>query len=232
MLTKALDFEFKATTDKRIFEGYASTWDLDLGNDIIEKGAFQVSIKDRFPKGRIKVLWQHSDPIGIPVHIEEDSKGLFVKAKISKTRLGDEVLELMNDGVIDQMSIGYDVLQDELSDDGKTRHLKELKLYEFSPVTFPMNEQTSITRVQKSRLEYEQKLTELTVLLKEGRKLNRKNVARISDAIKQLQAVLTDSENDNDDDKKFYNPSDDSYKDIEIFTNIFDEINNYTKERK
>src|SRR5699024_5429610 len=111
----ALEMELKAdelkesnvNTAERTFEGYASTWDKDKGGDIIVPGAFKKYINEAFPKGRIKVLWQHDQALGMPTEMAEDTKGLYVKARVSKTRLGDEALELMADGVIDRMSIGY-----------------------------------------------------------------------------------------------------------------------------
>jgi len=139
---------FKADDiEGRTFKGYASTYDKDLGGDVIAPGAFAKTLAER--GARVKVLWQHSEPIGRPVDMREDGKGLYVEAKISNTRLGDEALELMRDGVIDQMSIGYSVPQgkSEYQEDG-TRLIKELKLYEFSAVTFPMNEAAIITGVK------------------------------------------------------------------------------------
>jgi HK97 family phage prohead protease len=136
----------------RTFEGYASTWDKDQVDDIIHPGAFKKSIKESFPRGKIKVLWQHSEPLGMPVDMREDGKGLWVKGKVSKTRLGDEALELMKDGVIDSMSIGFTVPsgKSDYDDDG-VRHIRELKLMEFSPVTFPANENANIFAVKKLR---------------------------------------------------------------------------------
>lgn len=139
---------FKADDiEGRTFKGYASTYDKDLGGDIIVPGAFAKTLSERAV--RVKVLWQHSEPIGRPLMMREDDKGLYVEAQISKTRLGDEALELMRDGVIDQMSIGYSVPQgkSEYNQDGN-RVIKELKLYEFSAVTFPMNEAAIITGVK------------------------------------------------------------------------------------
>src|ERR1700752_875622 len=109
--TKNLPFEVKTNVDQRIFEGYASTWDKDLVNDQIIQGAFAKTIKER--KDKIKVLWQHGAPLGKPLEMVEDSKGLYVKAYVSKTQLGDEALEYMRDGVVDEMSIGYKVMDDE-----------------------------------------------------------------------------------------------------------------------
>lgn len=196
MLLKNLDFEYKTNSTDRTFEGYASTWDKDLGGDQILPSAFKKTILERFPRKKIKVLWQHNEPIGLPTHMEEDTKGLYVVGKISKTRLGDEAIELMKDGVVDQMSIGYDVIQDTLSDDGQTRYLKELVLYEFSPVTFPMNPHADITSVKShfNSLVKEFSNPVMATMLKEGRVLSKSNVESLKNAIETLQGILTQVE--------------------------------------
>ena len=151
MERKAVHFEIKKDDIAgRVFAGYASTFDVDLGGDIITPGAFKKTIEGR--QQAIKVLWQHNEPIGKSMRLYEDSIGLFVEGKVSKTRLGDEAIELMRDGVVDQMSIGYSVPagKSEMSDDG-LRVIREVKLYEFSPVTFPMNENAIITSVKNMK---------------------------------------------------------------------------------
>lgn len=196
MLLKHLDFEYKANSNDRTFEGYASTWDKDLGGDQIMPNAFKKTIMERFPRNKIKILWQHNEPIGLPTHMEEDSKGLYVIGKISKTRLGDEALELMKDKVVDQMSIGYDVVQDEMADDQSTRYLKELVLYEFSPVTFPMNPQADITSVKNhfNTLVKEFSNPLMATMIKEGRALSKANVESLKTAIETLQGILSQVE--------------------------------------
>lgn len=136
--------------DARTFEGYASTWDLDKVDDVIHKGAFTKSISEAFPAGRIKVLWQHSEPLGMPLEMREDDRGLFVKGRISKTKLGDEALELMRDGVVDTMSIGFMIPSGKSDiDENGIRNIREIKLMEFSPVTFPANDAAVITGVKQ-----------------------------------------------------------------------------------
>jgi HK97 family phage prohead protease len=135
--------------DERTFKGYASTWDEDKVGDVIHQGAFMKSISEAFPAKRIKVLWQHSEPLGMPTEMYEDNYGLYVKGKVSKTRLGDEALELMRDGVVDRMSIGFMIPQGKSDyDEDGVRHIREVKLMEFSPVTFPANEAAIITGVK------------------------------------------------------------------------------------
>ena len=151
MERKALKFEIKDNDlAGRVFSGYASTFDVDLGGDIITPGAFKKTIDGR--QDKIKVLWQHNEPIGKSMRLYEDSIGLFVEGKVSKTRLGDEAIELMRDRVVDQMSIGFTIPagKSEMSDDG-LRIIREVKLFEFSPVTFPMNENAIITSVKSMK---------------------------------------------------------------------------------
>lgn len=150
MEVKAYELKESAVDmDERTFKGYASTWDEDKVGDVIHQGAFMKSISEAFPAKRIKVLWQHADPLGMPVEMREDNYGLYVKGKISKTRLGDEALELMRDGVVDRMSIGFMIPQGKADyDEDGVRHIREVKLMEFSPVTFPANEAAIITGVK------------------------------------------------------------------------------------
>ena len=144
--------EFKETAidmSARTIEGYASTWDLDQTNDIIHQGAFTKTIDEGFMSKRIKMLWQHNEPLGMPTEMFEDDRGLYVKGKISRTQLGDEAMELMRDGVVNTMSIGFSIPQNKsgFNDEG-IRNIHEVKLFEFSPVTFPANEAAHILAVK------------------------------------------------------------------------------------
>lgn len=138
--------------DARTFEGYAAAYgNVDSDNDVIEMGAFAKSIKEGFPAKRIKVLWQHKadSPIGLPIDMREDSKGLWVKSRISRTEKGDEAIELMRDGVIDRMSVGFSIPGGKSQIDGQgIRHIYEGKLFEYSLVTWPANDQAIITGVK------------------------------------------------------------------------------------
>lgn len=151
MKYKAITMETKVNHEKRLIEGYASTFgNKDRVDDIVQPGAFKKTISERFDDGRkkdIKVLWQHFHPIGLPIHMEEDEKGLYTVSKIANTPQGDEALALAAEGVIDKMSIGYDIIKSEPK--GKVNLLHELKLYEYSLVTFPANEEASILSATK-----------------------------------------------------------------------------------
>ena len=68
----------------------------------------------------------------------------------SDTQRGRDALALLKDGAIGEMSIGYDTVKGgmDYTKDAKgntIRNLREIKLYEFSLVTFPANEQAIVT---------------------------------------------------------------------------------------
>lgn len=72
------------------------------------QGAFSRTLSER--GDRVKLLANHDHrrfPIGRPTLLREDTAGLYMEAKISATRDGDEALELIRDGVLDRFSVGF-----------------------------------------------------------------------------------------------------------------------------
>ncbi|RJQ67332.1 MAG: HK97 family phage prohead protease [Desulfobacteraceae bacterium] len=136
------------TKDKGVIEAYVSIFDnVDLGGDKIIKGAFADSLKKKFPVG----CWMHNwdEPIAKTLEAREDKRGLYIKGKlILGVQKGKEAYELLKEGVIDEFSIGYRVLEDEWEEDG-TRLLKKLRLYEWSPVLVGMNPDTELLNVKE-----------------------------------------------------------------------------------
>lgn len=187
MEIKAIAFDdSQVDMEERTFKGYASTFgNVDEVGDIIEAGAFTKSIMERGPAGtkQIKVLWQHDMPLGMPTVMMEDSKGLYVEGKISKTRLGDEALELMRDGVVDRMSIGFSIpMGKSMWDDSmQVRRIKEVKLFEFSPVTFPANEMAMVTGVKNLKLIRQ---------LASGGQLSKEELKALAEMLPELQALV------------------------------------------
>ena len=151
MKTKTIKYSgFKAeVVGDNYVEGYASTFGaVDSYNDIVEKGAFARTLKAR--KGAVKFLkyHDHTQPIGKVVEIREDEKGLWVKAVFSNTRAGQEARTEVLEGVLDSFSIGFIPLKsktDKLEDGRIVNRIQEVKLYEFSLVTFPANEEAVVT---------------------------------------------------------------------------------------
>ena len=162
------------------FSGYAAVFgNVDSGGDVIEKGAFTKTIAEDF--ARIKILSQHNSydlPIGKPLELREDEKGLFIRGKISDTQKGRDIQTLLKDGVLNELSIGYDAVDYVVDESTHIRHLKEIKLWEVSIVTWAMNDQAKIDDV-KSLVE------ELRTEAKTG-KISRRRM----DALKPFIAVV------------------------------------------
>lgn len=143
--------EFKFTGSAGTFEGYAAVFgNVDSGGDVILPGAFQEFAQTK--DGKTIVLYQHSlrDPIG-KASVSQDSHGLAFRGQLSlEDPTAKKAYGLMKDGVLDSMSIGYDVLPGgEQSKQGK-RELSKLKLFEISPVTFGMNDLARIETVKSA----------------------------------------------------------------------------------
>lgn len=142
--------EFKELTDTGSFEGLASTYgNVDLGGDVILPGAFKefVLTKD----GSIRILDSHSTraPIG-KGKLTDTHLGLALKGQLNlKIARAREVHELMKDGVMDGLSIGFDTLAGgaQVNESG-VRELSALKLWEVSAVTFGMNPQALVSGVK------------------------------------------------------------------------------------
>jgi uncharacterized protein len=157
-LTKSfVPFEVKAETvdeEARTFRGLASTWDEDLGGDRIVKGAFARTLDAwRGSKGKkpVFLIDQHNygtirSVLGKMIEAEETDAGLETVTRVIDGPDGDEALRRVKGGYITGLSIGYSAVKWEIEkvEGGQEwesiRILKELKLFEYSLVIWPMNE--------------------------------------------------------------------------------------------
>jgi HK97 family phage prohead protease len=102
--------------------------------EIFRKGVFADVL--RAPH-RVKLLRGHGENnvLGRATLLKETDDGLYAEFKISKTREGDEALELVKDGALDQLSIGFMPIKNRKRPDGVMERLKA-HLAEVSLVTF------------------------------------------------------------------------------------------------
>jgi HK97 family phage prohead protease len=138
-------------TKQGIVTGYYSVFgNIDSDGDMIMPGAFVKTISENGPEGknRIMHLWQHnpSEPIGKPSVIKEDAYGLYFETKLAKTSRGIDALKLYEDGIINEHSIGFNVVKKETKGDHTAIH--EIKLWEGSTVTWGANSMTRTTGVK------------------------------------------------------------------------------------
>ncbi|NBW12564.1 MAG: HK97 family phage prohead protease [Caulobacteraceae bacterium] len=157
---KHIQLEWKADAQGTI-EGYGAVFDnVDLGGDIVARGAFSQSLRSG---RRIKMLFNHcpDDVIGVWDEVSEDGTGLRVKGRIvTQVQQGRDVHELAKAGALDGLSIGYQTKT--AQDRNGVRVITEADLWEVSVVTFPMNELARIDAVKAadlSRPELERLLT-------------------------------------------------------------------------
>ncbi len=189
--------EFKVNLEDKSFEGYASTFgNEDLVGDIMEEGCYRKTLAERGPMGSndIKILWEHHSPFGMPIKMYEDYHGLYVVGKASDTQENKDRLVYMRDGVVKSMSVGFRIPEGKswFEDDGWIRHIQEVKLYEFSPVTFPANEQAVVTNVAKH---HEMAMLVKSIgkdkILKRATEIETVNVRDLDAAISALTDVKT-----------------------------------------
>jgi len=155
VLYKSVGFELEELKsrgdDGWSFTGYASTFgNVDEGGDVVLRGAFSSSLARRVPR----LLWQHDmhEPIGKVLGLTEDDRGLHGEFKISRTTRGHDAYQLLRDGAIDSMSIGYIPDEQEFDEKSGVRQLKSVELLEISLVSIPMNGEARITAVKAARV--------------------------------------------------------------------------------
>jgi len=168
-------FEIKMDGDLGIVEHIVSVFGvLDRVGDIVHPSAFAKTIVERGKK--VLVLDNHnassaSSILGKPMEIREigrselppslldkypdASGGLWAKTQFAMgTQAGKEAFELIKMGALQEWSFAYDVVQkdySEMDNDGEKqniRNLRELKLYEYSPVLWGANSATMTTGVK------------------------------------------------------------------------------------
>lgn len=137
--------------DARTFSGLASTWDLDLGGDVIRKGAFKKTLNDwRGSKAALPLLDSHNAyssvraVIGKLEDAKETAEGLEATFSVIDGPDGDEVWRRLKAGLVSGLSIGYRAVKQEAPPEederrGVYRILTEVKLEEVSVCLWPMN---------------------------------------------------------------------------------------------
>jgi uncharacterized protein len=219
---KSVATEFKAAGDQGVYEGHFSIFgNVDDGGDMMHAGAFAKTIAERGK--RVKVFYAHdwSKLIGPPPDLlEEDARGLHVKGRLTLASFwGREAWELMKDSALTEASIGYEPVkwdyqapdgaqiseQDAWATRGVVRNLREVKLYEVSPVPLGMNGLADVEAIKAAlltrsphghSLKEEPLETYLTTLgmiaaqLKGGRVLSAGNKEKVQGAVSALESAL------------------------------------------
>jgi HK97 family phage prohead protease len=138
-----LKFVESAESPNGEFSAYASTWsNWDMVGERPVKGAFAPHLEAFKTDGFIALghSWDNL-PIAYPLEAYEDEHGLYLRAAFHSTPEAQKARTVLQErlaqGKSAKTSIGYSVLKDEQTDEG--RLLKEIKLHEVSIVNVPAN---------------------------------------------------------------------------------------------
>jgi uncharacterized protein len=137
----------KSLNEDGSFEGRLSPYNnVDDGADLVEPGAFTKTLQENGNK--VPMLWQHKTdcPIGELV-LEDRPDGLWCKGQLLlDIPEAKKAYLLLKAKIVKGLSIGYDSIKAQVVDG--VRHLKEIRLWEGSVVTFPMNTLAMVTDVK------------------------------------------------------------------------------------
>ncbi len=146
MERRDFNLKIKSVDDAGTFVGLGAVYgNVDLGGDLIDPGAFSRTLS---PGKSFPVFWQHdpSNPIG-HCKISDSPQGLLVNGTLMLSDpTAQKAYTLMKAGVVKGLSIGYDTIQ--ATYDCDVGHPTELRLWEISCVTFPMNESAQVSAVK------------------------------------------------------------------------------------
>lgn len=148
--TNLTQIEVREGSDGMTFEGYAAVFDSDSQPlpfiERIKRGAFTRSLKSR---NNIFFYWNHDSGQVLgstragSLQLEEDDRGLKVRAQLPNTTLGRDVAELVRTGVIDSLSFGFSTVKDSWDESGNRRTLEAVRLHEVSLTPVPAYEGTA-----------------------------------------------------------------------------------------
>ncbi|MDA8522317.1 HK97 family phage prohead protease [Acidovorax sp. NCPPB 4044] len=145
--------EIKETKPDGSFTGYAAVFNnVDLGRDVIMPGAFRQVKTTR--DGQVRIAMNHDlRKLAGKATYSQDAHGLRVEGQLT---LGvgyvKDAYELMKAGVLDGLSVGFDILPDgadwEERGGDYVRIINSAELWEFSLVPFGMNPEALIDSVK------------------------------------------------------------------------------------
>lgn len=124
------DLEVRLSGDGRTVYGIAVPWaaPTKIDDELVEQfapGAFNHQLKDAH---RVKFEREHVELggtlIGALTLMRNDPAGLYVEMRASRTPVGDETLELIKDGALDQLSIKFRERQNRRLAGGITERVK------------------------------------------------------------------------------------------------------------
>ena len=187
-----LPFDMKAINEDGHFEGLNSVYgNIDVGNDVVEPGAFTKTIQENGSK--IPLLTEHRESIGL-TNLEDRVEGLYTfnHLNLAKSVARDAYADLkfyFENGIKMGMSIGYKAINFVMDKvNPSVRHLTEVKLWENSITLFPMNQLARVQAVKST----EDDLSEILNEIKAGRMFSESNMQQMRDMLASHGKLIGD----------------------------------------
>lgn len=154
-------FQTREEADELYISGYFSVFNSNYeiwegATESIAPTAFDDALSDD-----IRCLINHESRLVLgrtkanTLTLKTDSRGLWGEVKVNrKDQDAMNLYERVKRGDVDQCSFGFEILEEEFSDNGTSIHwtIKKVRLFEVSVVTFPAYQETSVT-ARKEQLE-------------------------------------------------------------------------------
>ena len=139
------------TTEDKIesifIEGYANTVDKDRAGDVVPAYVWEQGIQEFLKNPIILAYHDQTEPVGEMIEYRVDSKGLWIKARISAA--AEDTFNLIRDNVLKAFSVKFIIKDADYNSTADIFVIKELELLEISVVSIPMN-QNSLFNISKS----------------------------------------------------------------------------------
>lgn len=149
----------KAKATGNTLEGYASVFNYPIETvesylygttTYIRPKAFTKTIAEN--RDSIQSLFNHGHdprfgelPIGVPKVMQQDEHGLWVEVELHDGPSNEDIKAALRSGSLRSMSIAFEATQDDYNEDRTERNIRQVRLYEFGPVTFPANAAATAT---------------------------------------------------------------------------------------
>lgn len=164
--TVNIRMEKREESEKEKIVGHAAVFDTvgDGGwfREKIAPGAFSKSIVN----DDVRALFNHNPDYVLgrnkagTLIMHEDEKGLWVEIDPPDTQFARDLVTSISRGDISQMSFGFEIIKEERQkgENGEPDlfELREVKLWDVSPVTFPFYKETDVTVHSRSEWKSEQ----------------------------------------------------------------------------
>lgn len=134
-----------------VISGYASVFDVSYDvwgfKETVARGAFTKTISEHRD---IAALWNHDSNIVLgrvrnkTLRLQEDDHGLFYEVDLPDTQAARDLYTLIERGDVYQSSFAFEAVKEDWDADQRLRILREVRLYDVSPVTYPASPTTAV----------------------------------------------------------------------------------------